>query len=92
MHSGAAAYWGGIDDAEIDEWGVAQRRATDPLERSELLERIRLKEAEQVWRLHLVNPYGLAVRREHVFNLVDSYFSKNVETLPKQLERTWLGG
>ena len=92
MHSGAPAYWGGIADAEIDEWGVAQRQATDPLNRSELLERIRLKEAEQVWRLHLVNPYGLAVRREHVFNLVDTYFSKNVETLPKQLERTWLGG
>ena len=92
MHSASRGNDAGINDAEIDAWSEAQRRAIDPWERSELLERIRLKEAEEVWRLHLVNPYGLAVRREHVFNLVDTYFSKNVETLPKQLERTWLSG
>ena len=67
----------------------AQRRALDPLERSDLLEQIRHREAEEVWRLHLVNPYGLSVRREYVFDKVDTYFAKSIEQRPRQLERVW---
>ena len=79
----------GFSDAEIDALAEAQRRALDPLERSELLEQIRYREAEEVWRLHLVNPYGLSVRREYVFDKVDTYFAKSIEQRPRQLERVW---
>ena len=67
----------------------AQRQALDPLERSDLLEQIRQREAEEVWRLHLVNPYALSVRREYVFDKVDTYFAKSIEQRPRQLERVW---
>lgn len=79
----------GIRDEKLDEWSLAQRHAADSGERSRHLEQIRQRDAGQVWRLHLVNPYGIRIRREHVFNVVDAYFAKYVETIPKQLERSW---
>ena len=78
-----------IADAELDALAEAQRRELDPLKRSALLEQIRRREAEEVWRLHLVNPYGLSVRREYVFDKVDTYFGKLIEQRPRQLERVW---
>ena len=92
MHSDSVYTGAGINDPEIDEWGIAQRQATDASERSELLERIRLKESDEAWRLHLVNPYAIRVRREHALNLVDAYFASSLDLLPKQLERAWLAG
>ncbi len=79
----------GITDDELVALAEAQRRALDPLERSALLEQLRLREAEQVWRLPLVNPYGLSVRREYVFDKVDTYFGKDLWQRPRQLERVW---
>lgn len=79
----------GIQDEKLDEWSLTQRHAADSDERSRHLEQIRQRDAEQVWRLHLVNPYGIRIRREHAFNVVDAYFAKYVETIPKQLERSW---
>ena len=79
----------GIADAALDALVEAQRRELDPLKRSDLLEQIRRREAEEVWRLHLVNPYGLSVRREYVFDKVDTYFAKKIEQRPRQLERVW---
>ena len=79
----------GITDDELVALAEAQRRALDPLERSALLEQLRMREAEQVWRLHLVNPYGLSVRREYVFDKVDTYFGKDLWQRPRQLERVW---
>lgn len=79
----------GIRDEGLDQWSVAQRYAADATERSRYLEQIRQQDAEQVWRLHLTNPYGIRIRREHAFNVVDTYFAKYVETIPKQLERSW---
>ena len=79
----------GFADDELDALAEAQRRAFDPLERSALLEQIRMREAEQVWRLPLVNPYGLSVRREYVFDKVDTYFGKDLWQRPRQLERVW---
>ena len=79
----------GFADDELDALTEAQRRAFDPLERSALLEQIRMREAEQVWRLPLVNPYGLSVRREYVFDKVDTYFGKELWQRPRQLERVW---
>ena len=92
MHSDSVYTGVGINDPEIDEWGIAQRQATDASERSELLERIRLKESDEAWRLHLVNPYAIRARREHAFNLVNAYFASSLDLLPKQLERAWLAG
>lgn len=93
MHSRGrqfAWYWAGINDPEIDRLCEAQRHELAPLRRSEILEQIRLREADQAWRLFLVNPYGLSVRREYVFNLSSTYFAKEVEGAPKQLQSTWL--
>ena len=80
----------GIDDAEIDQWTVDQRRDYDYLRRADVLERIRLKEQEQVWRILLVNPYGVSVRRASVLNLVDTYYAKTLHLAPDQLKRVWI--
>lgn len=90
MHSAGRFNRAAIDDSEIDEWAVAQSRALDPRERADLLERIRLKEQEHVWRILLVNPYGVRVRRENVFNLVDTYYAKTLHLAPDQLKHVWL--
>ena len=79
----------GLVDDELAALAEAQRRAFDPLERSALLEQLRMREAEQVWRLPLVNAYGLSVRREYVFDKVDTYFGKELRQRPRQLERVW---
>ncbi len=60
------------------------------MERSALLERICLRERDQVWRLFTVNPYGLRIQRGRIYNLVDTYFAKEVDFAPRQLERTWI--
>ncbi|MDE2967339.1 MAG: ABC transporter substrate-binding protein [Chloroflexota bacterium] len=86
VHSAGRFNRAGINDPEIDEWATAQRRALDPLERADLLERIRLKEQDEVWRLLLINPYGVRVRRAHVFNLVDTYYAKSLQLAPDQLK------
>ena len=90
MHSAGRFNHAGINDSEIDEWAVAQRQALDPLERADQLERIRMKEQEQVWRILLVNPYGVRVRREGVFNLLDTYYAKTLDRAPDQLKRVWI--
>ena len=90
MHSSGRFNRAGINGPEIDEWAVAQRQALDPFERADLLERIRLKEQQQVWRVLLVNPYGMRVRRSNVFNLVDTYYAKSLRLAPDQLKTTWI--
>ena len=49
-----------------------------------------MKEQEQVWRILLVNPYGVRVRREGVFNLLDTYYAKTLDRAPDQLKRVWI--
>ncbi len=90
MHSNGRLNRAGINDPEIDEWSAQQRQAVDQAERSELLERIRRRESEQVWRVFTVNPYGIQARRENVFNLVQTYFAKSLHLAPMQLERAWM--
>lgn len=90
MHSAGRFNRAGINDPEIDQWAVAQRQALDPQERADLLERIRLKEQDQVWRILLVNPYGVRVRRGNVFNLLDTYYAKSLHLAPDQLKRVWI--
>ena len=90
MHSSGRFNRAGINDPEIDAWAVAQRQALDPLERADLLEHMRLKEQDHLWRILLVNPYGVRVRRANVFNLLDAYCAKSVHLAPDQLKAAWL--
>lgn len=90
MHSAGRFNRAGISDSEIDEWAIGQRRSLDPLERADLLERIRLKEEDEVWRILLVNPYGVRVRRGYVFNLLDTYLAKSLQFAPDQLKHVWV--
>ena len=92
MHSGGRLNSAGIDDPQIDDWSDAQRRIYDAGERSELLERIRTREAEQVWRLFSVAPYQIQIRRGAVRNFSAPYFGSALGAAPRQLERVWLAG
>ena len=90
LHSSGGGNLSGFADAEIDAWSVAQRQATDPHERAQLLEQIRLKTLEEAWSIFLVNPYHVHARSANVFNLLNTYYANSLELAPKQLERTWL--
>ncbi len=90
LHSSGRANPFGIAEPDIDQWSVAQRQAVDPLERADLLERIRLKTLEEAWRIFLVNPYHVRARAANVFNLLNTYYADSLELAPKQLERTWI--
>lgn len=90
MHSSGRFNRARINDPEVDEWTVAQRQALDPLGRSDLLERLRLKEQDHVWRILLVNQYGVRIRRGNVFNLIDTYFAKSLHLAPDQLKHAWV--
>ena len=76
-------------DGVLDDLCERQRRELDPVRRSELLERIRQRDAELAWRLTLVNPYGLIARRGHAFNVGGTYFAHDFAQNPKQFERAW---
>ena len=78
-----------VRDGVLDDLCERQRRELDAVRRSELLERIRLRDAELGWRLTLVNPYGLIARRGHAFNAGGAYFAHDFERNPKQFERAW---
>ena len=80
---------GQVRDGVLDDLCERQRRELDAVRRSELLERIRLRDAELGWRLTLVNPYGLIARRGHAFNVGGAYFAHDFERNPKQFERAW---
>ena len=92
LHSNGRANPSGIADPEIDEWSVAQRQAIDPLERADVLERIRLKALDDAWRIILVNPYHVRARTTNVSNLLNTYYADSLELAPKQLEQTWISG
>ena len=80
---------GQVRDGVLDDLCERQRRELDAVRRSELLERIRLRDAELGWRLTLVNPYGLIARRGHAFNVGGAYFAHDFARNPKQFERAW---
>lgn len=77
------------EDGELRRLSAQQRRMLDPIERSGVLERIRERRAELMGTIHLVNPYGLHMRRGDVFNLAATYFAHDPAGAPGQLARTW---
>lgn len=89
MHTGGALNAAQIADADVDRWSADLRAAADPVRRSALLEQIRRRESEQAWRLFLVNPYGVQMRKPSVHNLVCTYAAKRAHEIPAHLERVW---
>ena len=81
--------YGVEDDDELRDLWELQARELDPAERSDILERIRAKRAEHMQPIHLVNVWGILVRRDDVFNLSSTYFAYHPLDYSKQLERTW---
>ena len=78
------------EDPLVAELWQRQRRTIDPAERSQILEALRLRRAELMETVHLINRYGLHMRRPHVHNLVITAFAHHPIQQAKQLERTWL--
>ena len=80
---------GDDDDDELQNLWERQARELDPAERSDVLEQIRTKRAEHMQPIHLINPYGIFVRRGYVFNVGATYFAHNPMSYPKQFEHAW---
>lgn len=78
------------EDPLIAELWQRQRRTVDPADRSQVLEAIRLRRAELMETVHLINRYGIHMRRPNVHNLVITAFAHDPIQQAKQLERTWL--
>ena len=78
------------EDTLVADLWQRQRRTIDPAERSQILEALRLRRAELMETVHLINRYGLHMRRPHVHNLVITAFAHHPIQQAKQLERTWL--
>ena len=89
MHTGGALNTAQIADADVDQWSADLRATADTARRAALLEQIRRRESEQAWRLFLVNPYGVQMRKPSVHNLVCTYAAKGVPENPAHLERVW---
>ena len=82
-------WYGVADDDGLEDLWERQARELDPAERSDILERIRAKRAEHMQPIHLVNVWGILVRRDDVFNLGATYFAHHPLDYSKQLEHTW---
>ena len=79
----------GINDPDIDRWTQEQRQELDVVKRSEILEQIRVRELENMWRIFAVNPYRMAARREYLFNQMDTYNAWNPGWGATNTERIW---
>ena len=82
-------WYGVADDDGLEDLWERQARELDPAERSDILERIRARRAEHMQPIHLVNVWGILVRRDDVFNLSSTYFAHHPLDYSKQLEHTW---
>ena len=89
MHSDSSSNWYGISDSEIDQWCLDQRRELDVDKRSDILEKIRIKELNNMWRVFAVNPYRLYARRGYLYNRIDTYNAWNPGWGATNVERVW---
>ena len=89
MHSDSSSNWYGISDPEIDQWCLDQRRELDVDKRSDILEKIRIKELNNMWRVFAVNPYRLYARRGYLYNRIDTYNAWNPGWGATNVERVW---
>ena len=79
----------GINDPDIDVWTQEQRQELDVEKRSDILEKIRIRELENMWRIFAVNPYRMAARRSYLFNQMDTYNAWNPGWGATNTERIW---
>ncbi|MYB22143.1 MAG: ABC transporter substrate-binding protein [Chloroflexi bacterium] len=89
MHSESPGNIYGINDPDVDQWAVEQRQELDVEKRSEILEKIRVRELENMWRIFCVNPYRMAARREYLFGQMDTYNAWNPGWGATNTERIW---
>ena len=80
------------EDGELRRLWEEQRNASDFAERSEVLEWVRERRAEVMETVHLVNGYGMHVRRGDVFGLVGTFFAHDPAEAASQLARVWKAG
>ena len=89
LHTDSPGNFYGISEPDIDDWCVAQRQELDVDKRSEILEQIRVRELENMWRIFAVNPYRIAARRGYLFNEIDTYNAWNPGWGATNTERIW---
>ena len=89
LHTDSPGNFYGISEPDIDDWCIAQRQELDVDKRSEILEQIRVRELENMWRIFAVNPYRIAARRGYLFNEIDTYNAWNPGWGATNTERIW---
>ena len=89
LHTDSPGNFYGISEPDIDDWCIAQRQELDVDKRSEILEQIRVRELENMWRVFAVNPYRIAARRGYLFNEIDTYNAWNPGWGATNTERIW---
>ena len=76
-------------DPQLDALAIAQRRELDPDRRGALLALFRHRAAEMLFRLHLVNPYRITMRREYVRNVVSTHLGSGFASGTNWYELAW---
>lgn len=89
LHSESPGNFYGISEPDVDQWCLDQRQELDVDKRSEILEKIRVRELENMWRIFAVNPYRIAARRGYLFNEMDTYNAWNPGWGATNTERIW---
>ena len=89
LHTDSPGNFYGISDPDVDQWCLDQRQELDVDKRSEILEKIRVRELENMWRVFAVNPYRIAARRGSLFNEIDTYNAWNPGWGATNTERIW---
>ena len=89
LHSESPGNFYGISEPDIDVWCQEQRQELDVVKRSEILEKIRVRELENMWRIFAVNPYRIAARRGYLFNEMDTYNAWNPGWGATNTEKIW---
>ena len=89
LHSESAGNWYGIGDPDIDQWCIDQRRELDVDARSDILEKIRVRELDNMWRIFAVNPYRIYARRGYLMDRIDTYNAWNPGWGATNVERVW---
>lgn len=90
MHSESPGNFYGINDPQIDQWAREQRVETDYARREEIWLEVMKKDLSETWRIWTLNPYRIALRREWMFNLTDTYNAWNPGWGEKGAELVWI--
>ncbi len=89
LHTDSPGNFYGISEPDVDQWCLDQRQELDVDKRSEILEKIRVRELENMWRIFAVNPYRIAARRGYLFNEMDTYNAWNPGWGATNTEKIW---